>query len=114
MADATGTYSIVFITASSSDEAHLLAATLVEERLAACVSIIEKVRSTYTWQGRLEEADEYLLMCKTRSELFDSLDARVRSLHSYQVPEIIQVPVSGGSAAYLQWINDALRPEQGK
>jgi periplasmic divalent cation tolerance protein len=113
MADATGTYSIVFITASSSDEAHLLAATLVEERLAACVSIVEKIRSTYIWKGRLEEADEYLLMCKTHAGLFDILEARVRSLHSYQVPEIIQVPVTGGSAAYLQWMDDALRPEQG-
>lgn len=114
MADATGTYSIVFITASSSDEAHTLAATLVEERLAACVSIIENVRSTYTWQGRLEEADEYLLMCKTHSGLFDSLEKRVRSLHSYQVPEILQVPVTGGSAAYLQWMEESLRPDTGK
>lgn len=113
MADATGTYAVVFITASSSEEARLLAGTLVEERLAACVSIVSQVHSIYTWEGRLEKADEYLLMCKTKKGLFDRLEARVRSLHSYQVPEIIQVPIMNGSEAYLRWMDETLEPDSG-
>ena len=110
MADSTGTYAVVFITASSSDEARLLAETLVAEHLAACVSIVAQVQSTYMWEGRLEHSEECLLICKTRTGLFNRLETRVRSLHSYEVPEIIQVPITDGSEAYLSWLGGATAP----
>ncbi len=110
MADPTGTYAVVFITASSSDEARLLAETLVSEGLAACVNTVNQVQSTYLWEGRLERSEEYLLICKTRIGLFDRLENRVRSLHSYRVPEIIQIPITDGSEAYLKWMDGALAP----
>jgi periplasmic divalent cation tolerance protein len=110
MADVTQKYAVVFITTSSYDEACSLAEALVKERLAACVSIIDRVRSTYTWQGTIERADESLLMCKTRSELFSRLEARVHQLHSYETPEIIQTGITDGSAAYFRWMDENLLP----
>jgi len=108
MADSTETYAVVYITASSLAEARQLADTLVGERLAACVSILPAVRSVYRWQGKREEAEESLLMCKTTTELFPRLEQRVREEHSYDVPEIILVPIMAASAPYLRWMDETL------
>ncbi len=108
MADSTETYAVVYITASSLDEARKLADMLVGERLAACVSILPAVRSMYRWQGKCEEAEESLLMCKTTTELFPRLEQRVREEHSYDVPEIILVPISAASAPYARWMDESL------
>jgi periplasmic divalent cation tolerance protein len=97
---------IVYVTAASSEEAERLAQTLVGEKLAACVNRIKSVRSVYRWQGQVEQSDEELLIIKTRKELFNPLEKRVRELHSYSVPEIIAVPVIAGSAGYLSWLQD--------
>jgi periplasmic divalent cation tolerance protein len=94
---------VVYVTAGSADEAATLARALVAERLAACVNRLP-VESVYQWQGQVEEAAEVLLIVKTRRSLLDALAARVQALHSYDVPEIIALPIVAGSPPYLQWI----------
>ena len=98
---------VVLVTAGSADEAARIARTLVEERLAACGNVVGPIRSIYRWQGAVEEADEHLLVLKARAADVAALEARVRTLHSYDVPEVIALPVVGGSAAYLAWLADA-------
>lgn len=97
---------VVYITAPNEDDAAKIARSLVEERFVACVNIVRGVRSIYAWQGTIEDDAEVLMICKTRKELFDALQARVKTLHSYTVPEIIAIPVIAGSADYLGWIHD--------
>lgn len=99
-------YSMVFCTCGSKSEAENIAATLVEERLAACVQLLP-IQSVYRWQGAIEQEDEILLFIKTRSDLFDPVAKRIRELHSYEVPEIIQTPITDGLPAYLNWIVDS-------
>lgn len=107
--DAPDEIAVVLVTTSSQAEADAIARTLVEECLAACGNIVGPIRSIYRWQGAVEEAAEHLLILKTRRSLFDSLRQRVVELHSYETPEIIALPVSAGSAAYLDWVRDATR-----
>lgn len=99
---------IVLTTVSSQDEARRLATALVEERLAACVNIVNEVHSVYRWQGAVEEAAEVLLVIKTRVEKLEALEAAVRRLHSYDVPEFLILQADGGSAAYLRWIDESV------
>ena len=103
---------VVYITASG-ENAKDLASALVREKLAACVNRIPGVESTYTWQGRVERDTEDLLIVKTRTDLFDRLKERVQTLHGYDVPEIIAVPIAAGSESYLEWITASLSGEQG-
>lgn len=86
-----------------------MARTLVDERLAACANLVPGVTSTYWWQGKIEEASETLLVLKTRQDLLERLVARVKTLHSYIVPEVIALPVVGGNPAYLEWIDESVR-----
>ncbi len=95
---------VVFITAQSEDEASKIARTLVERRLAACVNSIQDVRSLYWWQGSIESAHETLLIIKTRASLLSELIEAVKKEHSYSVPEIIALPIIGGDADYLHWL----------
>lgn len=97
---------VVYVTVGSSDEGKRIARALVEERLAACVNQLPGVRSTYRWQGKIEEGSEELLIIKTNEDLFAALQRRVCELHSYAVPEVIAVPVTAGSEAYLQWLDE--------
>ncbi len=99
---------VVLVTASSQEGARL-ARVLVEERLAACVNLVPSIASTYWWEGKIEEATEYLLIVKTRQDRLDRLIARVRELHSYTVPEVIALPIIGGNPDYLQWMTEALQ-----
>lgn len=108
MAEPTGTYCIAWITAGSMDEASAIAHALVEDGLAACCSMLAGMRSVYRWQGTIHEDAEVLLLCKTRRSAFSRLAARVRELHSYDVPEIICTDISDGSAPYLNWIDESL------
>jgi periplasmic divalent cation tolerance protein len=101
---------VVYVTVSSADEGARIARALVEERLAACVNRLPGVRSTYRWEGKLEESGEELLLIKTKSDLFTALEQRVCELHSYAVPELIAVPIVAGSAAYLQWLDEQVSP----
>lgn len=95
---------VVYVTAGSAEEADRLAQSLVDDRLAACVSRIKSVQSVYRWQGEVEHSDEELLIIKTHKDLFPALEARIRELHSYSVPEIIALPVLAGSPGYLGWL----------
>ena len=99
---------MVYVTVSSSDEGKRIAKALVEERLAACVNQLPGVRSTYRWQGKIEEGGEELLIIKTSKDLFAALQKRVCELHSYAVPEVIAVPVTAGSEPYLQWLDEQI------
>jgi len=97
---------IIFITASSSEEAQNIATALVEEKLVACVNIIPQIRSIYWWEGKVCQDDEVMLISKTKQSLFTLLMDRVKALHSYEVPEIIAFPISEGSPEYLSWIEN--------
>jgi periplasmic divalent cation tolerance protein len=97
---------LVLITVPSREEAEKIARRVVEDRLAACVNIIPQVRSLFSWEGKLSQEDEVLLVVKSRRSRFPELAGTVKELHSYSVPEIIAIPVLEGTADYLQWIVD--------
>ena len=101
----------MLVTASNSEEAARLARALVEQRLAACVNMISGLRSTYWWQGRVEDADEVLLVAKTARHLLPAATRLVQSLHSYTIPEILALPIVDGSAPYLEWLAKEVRAE---
>lgn len=101
---------LVLTTTGSEEEAGKIARALVERRLAACVNISPRVSSTYRWQGKIEEAEEFLLIIKTSAEKFDHIRNAIRELHSYEVPECIAIPIVDGSVSYLTWISDSLNP----
>jgi len=94
----------VYMVAADSAEAERIAEALVGERLASCVNVLGSVSSTYRWKGTVERATEVALIAKTDNALFDRLAARVRALHSYEVPAIVAWPIVAGDAAYLGWI----------
>ena len=96
---------VVLSNCGSSEEAARVARALVEERLAACVNIIPAVQSIYRWQGAIEEATEWTLLIKTRRSLFDRLRSVLLRAHSYELPEVIAIPVVDGHADYLAWID---------
>lgn len=97
---------VVYITASNEDEAAKIARALVEARLAGCVNIIRNIRSIYSWQGKIEDEPEVLMVVKTRKTLFESLSRKVKELHSYSVPEIIALPIAEGTVDYLKWLEE--------
>ena len=98
---------VVFITCGSEEEASKIAHALVDERLAACANMISPIRSIYRWQGKICDEREWLLVVKTRETRFQDLEKRVKSLHSYQVPEIISLPILAGSSSYLSWLEES-------
>ncbi len=105
-------YILVFITAASPEEAEHLGKTLVEKRLAACGNIVQDIRSIFWWKDAIEIEQEALLMLKSRATLFSSILTVVTSLHSYEVPEIIAIPIISGSEDYLKWIDQETREVQ--
>ncbi len=105
MSDEVSDAIIVFMTASTGEEAARLADMLVGAHLAACVQILPEIESVYRWQGKIERAPEILLLAKTTKSKFEELEREVRALHSYDTPEIIAVPVVAGSAPYLEWLS---------
>lgn len=108
-----GTPCIVMTTAGTEDEAEALAAAIVESRLAACVQV-QRVRSFYIWESELHREPEWLLLIKTLTTRQGALEAFIRERNSYQTPEIVQVPITGGSADYLRWLADGSRgPDDG-
>jgi len=98
---------VILVTAPSADDAARIGRALVEERLAACANVVGPIRSIYRWQGAVEEADESLMLVKARAADVDRVTARVRELHTYDVPEIIALPIRGGSPAYLAWLAES-------
>ena len=105
----TAEYLLVLCTCPDEASAAAIATALVEERLAACVSRLGTLKSLYRWQARVESADEILLQIKTRSGLFEELEAEIRRLHPYDTPEIIGIPVLVGAGDYLDWIRSATK-----
>lgn len=100
---------VVLITTKDSAEAERIAKQLVEEKLAACVNVLPKISSTYRWRGKVVHASEALLLVKTSDEKLDGLIARVKELHSYEIPEILALPIERGSQEYLKWLEESLR-----
>jgi len=99
---------IVLTTAGSEQEAGKIARQLVERGLAACVNIVPRIKSVYSWQGKVEEAEEWLLVVKTTAAAFTNVRAAILKLHSYEVPECICMNIEDGSKEYLQWIGDSV------
>lgn len=104
---------IVLVTCRSAKEAQKIGRALVKDRHAACANILQApVQSIYRWKGRVESAREYLIILKTSRNHFPQLEFEVRRLHSYDVPEIIAVPIEKGSRPYLKWISESLASGQ--
>lgn len=91
--------------------ADVLAASLVELRLAACVNILTPCQSVYRWQGKVESAEEVPLLIKTTAERYAAVETEIRARHPYELPEIVAIPVDKGLPAYLQWVSDETRPD---
>ncbi|MEE8517218.1 MAG: divalent-cation tolerance protein CutA [Alphaproteobacteria bacterium] len=100
------THSVLYITASDMDEAKTVARSLVEARLAACANVIGAMESFYWWQGKLEEAREVVIIAKTRDDLVEAAVAKVREVHSYDLPCVVAVAITGGNPEFLDWITD--------
>ena len=99
---------LVLSTTDSLDRAQAIAAALVEARLAACVNIVSGIRSVYRWEGKVCNEGEYLLLIKSSAEKFEAVRSRIRQLHSYEVPEIVAVPITAGDPDYLAWLQSSL------
>lgn len=110
---------VVLCTAPASSDragrlgAHDLARALVDERLCACVNVLAGVRSYFRWEGRVDAADELLLVAKTTAAAAPALRARIAALHPYEVPEALELAVGDGLPAYLRWLGDAVAPAGG-
>jgi periplasmic divalent cation tolerance protein len=97
-------YGVVLVTAGSQQEAQAIARTLVETHLAACVTLFP-IQSVYTWNGDIQSDEEWQLLIKTDLAKFSALEAQIQELHSYEVPEIVALPIVAGSMPYLNWID---------
>ena len=97
---------VIYITAGSMSEAKKIGHALVEEKLAACSNIISPINSIYNWQGKICDDKEALMILKTKKKLFKQIVKKVEELHSYDVPEIIAMPIIEGSSKYLSWVNE--------
>jgi periplasmic divalent cation tolerance protein len=102
-------FQIVLSTCADREQAERIAHRLVEQQVAACVNILPGVQSIYRWQGNVESAAEVLMVIKTSASLTSEVQSTIASLHSYEVPELLVLPVSGGSEAYLAWLKASLR-----
>ena len=100
---------IVLSTAGSEEEARKIAHHLVEQRLAACVNIIPRIESFYRWEGKVESNREYLLLIKTSSTMYPQVRDAILELHSYELPECVEIAVEDGSSEYLQWVEESLQ-----
>ena len=101
---------LVVLITTPRDKAREIARRLVEERLAACVNVVDEVHRIYWWQGKVEEDKESLLIVKTRVDAVQALIEAVRRIHPYQVPEVIALPIIAGLEDYLKWLEDEVRP----
>jgi periplasmic divalent cation tolerance protein len=98
----------VLTTTDRRDRADEIARALVQRRVAACVQVVGPITSTFHWQGKIDRAEEWLCIAKTRGDLYAEVEAAILEVHSYQVPEILAVPVTAGHAPYLEWMRTEL------
>ncbi len=99
------------MTASSIEEADLISNSLLEKKLIACSNIINDMKSTFWWSGNIQKENEVLIIAKSTKALLDNIIAEVKSLHSYDVPEILAIPILGGNPDYLGWIIEETKSE---
>jgi periplasmic divalent cation tolerance protein len=99
---------LVLSTTDTPELARKIAFALVEANEAACVNIVPGIRSVYRWEGKVCDETEFLLLIKSTAERFEAINARIHQLHTYQVPEVIAVPITAGDPAYLRWIRDSI------
>jgi periplasmic divalent cation tolerance protein len=97
------------VTVGGKQEAEKIAQQLLEEKLIACANILGPVSSHFHWAGKIDKAEEYLMLMKSRADLFEALSERVKALHSYEVPEVLALPILKGSKAYLDWLGSILK-----
>lgn len=102
-------YVLLYITASDADEAKKIGRELVRRRLAACANVVEKIHSTYWWEGKIEEDCEALLILKSRKDKIPEITRAVREIHSYENPAVVALPILGGSEDFLEWIGSEVR-----
>ncbi|MFC1594029.1 divalent-cation tolerance protein CutA [Candidatus Omnitrophota bacterium] len=100
---------VVLVTAANKEEAQKISNGLIQEKLAACVNVIDGVNSIFWWEGKVDSAQETLLVIKTKQSLFEELEKKVKELHSYDCPEIIALSITAGNKAYLDWIDDSTK-----
>lgn len=98
-------FNVIFVTAKDQVQAKQIATALLEEKLVACVNMIDAVRSMYWWEGKIQDEQEVMLVIKSKAGLFEQICSKIKSLHSYAVPEIIALPIQEGNPDYLKWIN---------
>jgi periplasmic divalent cation tolerance protein len=105
----TTDFIIVLVTTKDKAEADKISQTLLQEKLIACANIISPVSSCFLWQGKIDRAEECLVVTKTHKDLFTELVVRVKALHSYEVPEVLAMPVVDGSGEYLAWMRSVIK-----
>ncbi|BAU12251.1 divalent cation tolerance protein [Leptolyngbya sp. NIES-3755] len=110
MAEDNPRYGVILVTAASKTEAEKIARSLVTSKLAACVTLFP-IQSIYTWQDQIEQSEEWQLIIKSDLDRFPDLEAKIRDLHSYEVPEIIALPIVAGSQSYLHWMSQQVTPQ---
>ncbi len=108
MADAPNRFQLVLTTTDSEALADKIARELIERRLAACVNLVGPVQSVYRWEGKVVQSEERLLILKTRVDRFEQVSSAIRELHTYDVPEVLAIPLSAGDERYLSWLADCL------
>jgi periplasmic divalent cation tolerance protein len=109
----TGDIVLVLSTAPSTAEGTIIGRRLVEEHLAACVNVLPGARSIFFWEGRVQEADEALLVIKTRRARYQDLERRILELHSYSVPEVLALSIDMGTPPYTAWLRESVAPVEG-
>ena len=107
-------YVQVMTTVATREDADKIAASLVDQQLAACVQVLGPISSTYRWQGVVQTSPEWLCLAKSRRDLYPQLEEAIRRVHPYQVPEILAIPVMAGSRSYLAWLDASVRPLPGE